>query len=147
MASQNRAPWANSNRSRSVVDGLNKSGLPAILQAMSATAPEATRSPVWPWPSHTLKHGTAHHRVSGFRDTMPTVSDVIIEFRHAGSASWEHLGRFKVTASELENLKALVARCANVYQLLSRIPRRGIVWNTLDTLKEQGHFARLKFSD
>jgi hypothetical protein len=78
---------------------------------------------------------------------MPTVSDVIIEFRRAGSASWEHLGRFKVTASELENLKALVARCANVYQLLSRIPRRGIVWNTLDTLKEQGHFARLKFSD
>jgi hypothetical protein len=85
--------------------------------------------------------------VSGFRDTMPRVCEVIIEFRRAGSTSWEQFGRFKTTASELENLKAQVARCANAYQLLSRIPRRGIVWNTLDTLKEQGHFARLKFPE
>ena len=85
--------------------------------------------------------------VSGFGATMQAVSEVIIEFRRAGSTSWEHFGRFKTTASELENLKAQVARCANVYQLLSRIPRRGIVWNTLETLKEQGHFARLKFPE
>jgi hypothetical protein len=78
---------------------------------------------------------------------MPTVSDfVVIEFRRAGSASWEHLGRFKTTASELADLKAHLARCANAYQLLDRIPK-GLIWDTLDILKAEGHFARLRFPD
>jgi hypothetical protein len=75
------------------------------------------------------------------------VSDfVIIEFRRAGSISWEHLGRFKTTAAELADLRAKAARCANAYQLLDRIPK-GIVWDTLDILKAEGHFARLRFPD
>src|ERR1700689_5450067 len=79
----------------------------------------------------------------------PPVSDdfIIIEFRRAGSKSWEHLGRYKTTASELIALKAHLAWCANAYQLLDRIPKKGLIWETLNILKSEGRFARIRFPD
>ena len=80
---------------------------------------------------------------------MPPVSDdfIIIEFRRAGSKAWEHLGRYKTTASELIALKAHLARCANAYELLDRIPKKGLIWETLNILKSEGRFARIRFPD
>ena len=72
---------------------------------------------------------------------------VIIEFRRAGSTAWEHFGRYQTTASELVALKAHLARCTNAYQLLERIPKKGLIWNTLDVLKSEGHFARVRVPD
>ena len=82
-------------------------------------------------------------------DIMRTVSDdfIIIEFRRAGSPAWEQLGRYKTTASELVDLKAHLARCTNAYQLLDRIPKKGLIWETLDVLKSEGHFARIRFPE
>ena len=79
----------------------------------------------------------------------PRVSDefIIIEFRRAGSKAWEHLGRYKTSASELVALKAHLARCVNAYQLLDRIPKKGLIWETLNILKSEGRFARIRFPD
>jgi hypothetical protein len=68
---------------------------------------------------------------------------VLLEFRPVG-ASWERLGTFTAALDEIAALRSAIERHDNPYDALSTLSR-GLLWDTLDVLRVEGHEARLTF--
>jgi hypothetical protein len=68
---------------------------------------------------------------------------VLVEFRPAG-ASWETLGTFTAAPNEIAALRAVLEAHENPYQALTLLPK-GLLWDTRDVLRSEGHEARLTF--
>jgi hypothetical protein len=85
-----------------------------------------------------------------FRDaghTIPPVSSdfLIIEFRTPASTEWDSsIGRLSASAKELAELKALLAGRENPYDVLDQLPK-GLLFDTLESIKELGFEARIRF--
>lgn len=69
---------------------------------------------------------------------------IIVEMRPRGSESWELLGRFQASPEEIAALRGALAQHENPYDALSSMPR-GLLWDTLDVCRGEGHEARVTF--
>jgi hypothetical protein len=76
----------------------------------------------------------------------PPVSDfLIIEFRTPASTTWDaSLGRYTATKEEIAELRALLAGRENPYDVLDQFPK-GLLFDTIESIKELGYEARIRF--
>ena len=64
--------------------------------------------------------------------------------RPAGKDAWETLGTFSAAPGELAALRSVIERHGDPYDALRSLPR-GLLWDTLDVLRSEGHTARVTF--
>jgi hypothetical protein len=68
---------------------------------------------------------------------------VLVEFR-PGGASWERFGTFTAAPDEMAALRSVLECHDNPYDALSTLPR-GLLFDTLEILRSDGHEARVSF--
>ena len=69
-----------------------------------------------------------------------------IEMKPQGAATWDLLGDFSTDTAEMAALRSVLARHANPYDALKELPR-GLIYDTLDVCRLEGHEVRLAFHD
>lgn len=77
--------------------------------------------------------------------TLGRVPYATIEMRRPDRTAWDYVGRFRAPDNEIAELRALLED-REPYEALSSLPR-GIIWDTLDSIREMGCLARAQFHD
>jgi hypothetical protein len=69
-----------------------------------------------------------------------------IEMKPQGAETWDLLGDFSTDTAEMAALRSVLARHANPFDALKELPR-GLIYDTLDVCRLEGHEVRLAFHD
>jgi hypothetical protein len=69
-----------------------------------------------------------------------------VEMKPQGAASWELLGNFSASEAGLRELRSVLSWRENPLDAFSQLPK-GLLWDTLDICRVEGHDVRIQFED
>jgi hypothetical protein len=69
---------------------------------------------------------------------------VLVELRRPEDSTWDRVGVFTAAPEEMAALRSVLSRHENPFDALGQLPR-GLLWDTIDAIRESGSIARVSF--